>query len=67
MVLEESPNSYSIEYLAVKNQGSGVEQSLILLALKYCLKKGKEFTIKVVIKDEFIKKHQEDVFIPILT
>uniref|UniRef100_A0A7S3CJJ1 N-acetyltransferase domain-containing protein n=1 Tax=Strombidium rassoulzadegani TaxID=1082188 RepID=A0A7S3CJJ1_9SPIT len=70
MVVRDDPNSldFKIEYLATvpKSIGSGVEETLVQLALKYILSHEGEVKIAVEMENEFLREHQAEVFAPIL-
>ena len=65
MVIKQG-NDFDIRYLATipSSVGSGVEQSLISLALKYCLAKGG--SVSMSLSEELIREHQEQVFVQLM-
>ena len=71
----DSKNTYQLEYLTVvpTSINSGVEQTIIQLALKTvynekAFKAGDTIPqIQIHLSEEFIRPHQEQVFVPILT
>ena len=76
MVTRRGELDFKIEFLATipNSQGTGVEQSLISLAIRYCLitvpkKLGITDPINIILclDEEYIRDHQEKAMVPILT
>ena len=76
MVVADPDNTanFSLEYLSTipSSIGSGVEQTLLWLALKFCHTQwksqgGTKGQIILKLSEDYIREHQETVFVPIMT